>query len=559
MAIDVSEFTRRLLESGLLTEAELQAFVAGLPAGHQPADGEALARELVRYRKLTPFQAQQIDPGKGAELLLGQFLLVEKIGQGGMATVYKAEHRRMKWIAAVKVLSAAALKTSTAVERFRREVEAAARLTHPNIVAAQSAEEAGGRHFLVMEFVEGADLAAIVKKRGPLPVETAVDYLLQAAQGLEFAHAAGVVHRDVKPSNLMVDQNGVVKLLDLGLARIMDSDQDSTAAALTQSGAILGTGDYMSPEQADDTRTAGPAADIYSLGCTLHFLLIGVPVYGGASVLQKLQAHKESPIPSLRAARSDIPASLDAIFQTMVAKRPEDRQASMAQVVVALGAYRQSPGESAGSRPPLAPRLPASVPVFDWPQGVPQGVTPAALGGVGNPGGVSPVPTSPDSPVTSTASGGLDAGDAPTVAAVAPSRRARNGPRLEAPSKSPLAGWFFLLLVLGGMGGGAWYWKTYLAPRGPVRPLILEMRQPEIAGAEIRIDHVKIGTIATGDGEQTIDIPWDGKTHTLRVVKPNFITCTEALLPDRWPGETQATLFVWLDPKFDTGSGEARP
>ena len=207
-----------------------------------------------------------------------------------MGQVFKAEHRRMKRVVAIKMLPPAVTKDAAAVARFQREVEAAAKLSHPNIVAAYDADEANGVHFLVMEYVEGKDLSALVKKDGPLPVAKAVDYVLQAAEGLEFAHGEGVVHRDIKPANLLLDKKGAVKILDMGLARIerplamppLQAELDRHAAA------IMGTVDYMAPEQAHGHAHADARADIYSLGCTLHYLLTGRPPYGGDTVLKRL-------------------------------------------------------------------------------------------------------------------------------------------------------------------------------------------------------------------------------------------------------------------------------
>jgi serine/threonine protein kinase len=210
---------------------------------------------------------------------------------------------------------------------------------HPNVVAALDAREHQGVHYLVMEYVEGQDLATILRERGPLPNEKAVDYIIQAAQGLEYAHKRGIVHRDIKPSNLLLDSEGTVKILDMGLARIAsDAGAGNQPDQLTTSGQVMGTCDYMAPEQAEDTHSVDHRADIYSLGCTLYRLLTGEPLYTGTTLMAVLLAHRENKVPLLSERLPDVPESVDAVFQKMVAKHPDDRYASMAEVIEALQA-----------------------------------------------------------------------------------------------------------------------------------------------------------------------------------------------------------------------------
>ncbi|MDY0168949.1 MAG: serine/threonine-protein kinase, partial [Thermoguttaceae bacterium] len=351
-------FLEDLAESGLMTAEQAAAVLESLPptqsSEQDPGDGCALAARLVRAGRLTRYQAEQLCRGETGMLAFDEYVVLDRLGAGGMGEVLKAEHRSMGRMVAVKVLAPKLVDSPEAVKRFHREVRAAARLIHPNIVAAFDAREHAGRHCLVMEYVEGFDLAQIVKRQGPLPVAEAVDYIVQAARGLQFAHENGIVHRDIKPANLLlqtpsssssraatgVTPRATVKILDMGLARLDDAaggagDNDDQ---LTDSSQMMGTCDYMAPEQAVNTHTVDHRADIYALGCTLYRLVTGKRPYTGATPVQVLMAHREAPIPSLREGRDDVSPQLDAVYRRMVAKRPEDRQRSMAEVIDELSA-----------------------------------------------------------------------------------------------------------------------------------------------------------------------------------------------------------------------------
>ena len=302
-----------------------------------------------------------------------RYRIVELIGRGGMGNVYRAEHRLMNRPVAIKLINSQLIRQPQAVERFRREVQAAAKLTHPNIVTAYDAEQAGNVHFLVMEFVEGTDLASVVKHRGPMSVAEACACIRQAAEGLQHAHEKGMVHRDIKPHNLMLSAEGQVRILDFGLAGFVtesaiegshvrqnvgdthiapqsgDSGYDAppsgdggyevTAAHLTMAGSVMGTPDYIAPEQAKDAHSADIRADIYSLGCTLHFLLTGKPPFVSDNLIAKLKAHAELVPESLTKLRSDVPQELSNIVARMMAKKPAERFQTPAAVAEALAPF----------------------------------------------------------------------------------------------------------------------------------------------------------------------------------------------------------------------------
>ncbi len=289
------------------------------------------------------------------------------LGQGGMGAVYKAEHRRMGRLVALKVISPALVGGDAAVRRFHQEVQAAARLHHPNIVTAHDADQAGGTHFLVMEYVDGVSLDRLVAEKGPLPICEACDYGRQAALGLQHAHEQGMVHRDVKPHNLMCEADGRIKILDFGLARLARAEETAVeaggpagASALTAVGSLMGTADYMAPEQAGDARSADGRADVYSLGCTLYHLLTGrVPFPGGSTRDKVLRPAMEAPA-DLGQLRPGLPAGLNAVVRKMMAKDPAARFRTPAEVAAALAPY-------AARAPPHFAAWPPSQSSPPWP------------------------------------------------------------------------------------------------------------------------------------------------------------------------------------------------
>jgi transglutaminase-like putative cysteine protease len=268
-----------------------------------------------------------------------RYRVLRLLGAGGMGAVYLAQHALMDRPVALKTIKAGLLADPAALARFRQEVKLAARLAHSNIVAAHDADLVGGLHFLVMEFVEGVSLAELVGRRGPLPVAQACAAVRQAALGLQHAHEQNLVHRDIKPGNLMRTAAGQVKILDFGLARLAQRPDQADDEGLTGTNVIMGTGDYIAPEQTHDSHSVDIRADIYSLGCTLYFLLTGRPPFPGGSFLDKIIRHATDTPPPLAALRPEVPAALAAVVERMMAKRPADRFQTPAEVAEALAPF----------------------------------------------------------------------------------------------------------------------------------------------------------------------------------------------------------------------------
>ncbi|HVJ80252.1 MAG TPA: protein kinase [Planctomycetia bacterium] len=323
------------------TEAEecVNAFAAARTAGGgsgRPASATLnvhdLAKELVGRQRATMFQVSALFLQRPGRLVYAdRYEILDKLASGGMGDVYRCVDRETATAVVLKLLPARSAADHELVQRFERETRLLLSLRHPNIVSALAAGREGDCQFLVMEFIDGGDLSKMVKQRGKLPLAEAFKYVIQAAEGLAFAHERGVIHRDVKPSNLVINKEGRVCILDLGLARYEDDDNP-----LTHTGSVLGSVDYMSPEQAFDSKIADHRCDIYSLGCTLYYLLTASHVFEARAMMDKVLAHREKPAPSLKAARPELPAKIDPVFKKMLAKDPAARHATMREAIAAL-------------------------------------------------------------------------------------------------------------------------------------------------------------------------------------------------------------------------------
>jgi eukaryotic-like serine/threonine-protein kinase len=334
-----------LKRSGLVEDDQLESFLKKCAAKHGgsvPDDPEVLAAAMVEEGLLTEWQSKKLLAGKYKGFRLGKYKLLGEVGKGGMSAVYLAEHVLMRRRVAIKVLPKSRVKDSSYLERFRLEARAVAKLDDPHIVRAFDIDNEGDTHYIVMEYVDGQDLHRLVSQSGPLDPDTAADYIAQAATGLAHAHEKNLVHRDIKPANLLVDRVQTVKLLDLGLAKLTEEDQTSLTLANDEN--VLGTADYLAPEQALNSHTADHRSDIYSLGCTLYFLLTGRPPFPEGTISERLLKHQVEEPDSLLKLRPDLPMSLIEICSKMMSKRPELRYETATDVAEKLTGWLASRG-----------------------------------------------------------------------------------------------------------------------------------------------------------------------------------------------------------------------
>lgn len=324
--ISSEKFLRMVAKSGLVESEKvdkLEEKIREKCGGELPKDPKKVARAFKKQGLITDWHIEKLMGGKYKGFFLGKYKLLGHIGTGGMSSVYLAEHMRMHDRRAIKVLPKARVKDSTYLARFQLEAKAIASLNHPNIVLAYDIDNDGDVHYIVMEYIDGLDLQALVKRDGPLDPSTAADWVAQAARGLEHAHTNGVIHRDVKPANLLIDQDGVIRLLDMGLALVTVGDEESLTVANNEN--VLGTADYLAPEQALNSHMVDHRADIYGLGCTLYFLLTGRPPFSDGTLAQRIAKHQTEMPESIRQQRPNVPGELEGICIKMMQKDPQYR------------------------------------------------------------------------------------------------------------------------------------------------------------------------------------------------------------------------------------------
>ena len=330
-------FLQMVAKSGLVDQEASDRLVEKVREklhGSIPENPKKLASYFVKEDLLTDWHVEKLLGGKYKGFFLGKYKLLGHIGTGGMSSVYLAQHTRMGDKRAIKVLPKSRVRDATYLARFHLEAKAIASLNHPNIVLAYDIDNEDDVHYIVMEFVDGIDLQQLVKRDGPLDAALAGDLIRQAARGLEHAHSKGVIHRDVKPANVLIDKDGSVRLLDMGLALVMADEEESLTVANNEN--VLGTADYLAPEQALNSHEVDHRADIYGLGCTLYFLLTGKPPFSDGTLAQRIAKHQtEMPTP-IRQIRTECPGELEGICVKMIQKDPRYRYQSAGDVAEAL-------------------------------------------------------------------------------------------------------------------------------------------------------------------------------------------------------------------------------
>ncbi|MBL8819770.1 MAG: serine/threonine protein kinase [Planctomyces sp.] len=343
LQLTTNSFCQLLEKSQLLTEEQQLRLQTELGKNQALSTASSIANWLIGQGWITQWQAEKLLQARHRGFFLGRYRLLNRIARGGMSTVYAAQHVESRAICALKVLSQSKVNHSSSLPRFYREAQLAARLEHPHIVKVfDVSSDNDGRdeiHFITMELLYGKDLAELVRSMGPRPCRVAADYIRQAALGLEYAHAAGLVHRDIKPGNLFLSEDGTIRILDLGLAQDFESEENLTREYNER---VLGTADYLAPEQAVDSHSADARADLYGLGCTLYFLLTGQPPFNEGTLAQRIIAHQTKPLPSVAAVRGDVPEFLSQLLTQLVVKDRRKRIQSAGEVAQQITAWLDS-------------------------------------------------------------------------------------------------------------------------------------------------------------------------------------------------------------------------
>ncbi|MEM7476848.1 MAG: serine/threonine-protein kinase, partial [Planctomycetota bacterium] len=334
------KFALLVEKSKLSSPEKLEKALEEIRANHDgklPEPASDLADALIEKEIITRWHSDKLILGKYKGFFLGKHKLLGHIGSGGMSSVYLAEHTKMHDLRAIKVLPQSKLGKTSYLARFQQEAKAIASLNHPNIVRAHDIDNEGNTHYIVMEYVDGDDLQTIVKEEGPLDFERVANYTAQSARGLQHAHDVGLIHRDVKPANVLINSKGKVKLLDLGLALFAEDEDASLTMDFNDK--VLGTADYLAPEQALNSHKVDHRADLYGLGCTMYFLLTGHPPFPDGTIAQRIAKHQKEMPPEIRKIRPECPGELEGICWKLLQKDPKFRYGSGTQTAEVLDAW----------------------------------------------------------------------------------------------------------------------------------------------------------------------------------------------------------------------------
>ncbi|QGJ72260.1 Serine/threonine protein kinase [Planctomycetales bacterium 10988] len=341
----LTDYRRFLLQSRLISAQQLDEIVSDLQEHSlgKEVSADTLGRHLIRARRLTSWQHLYLLRGFSG-FHVGSYTLLRSLGRGGMSHVYLAKHRKLDRVVALKIMIPSQASNETVLQRFQHESDAHRSLKHPHIVRAYDSGEHGNMHYMAMEFVNGSDLNRIVGKQGPLSYRKAAHVIAQSARGLGHIHQHGLVHRDIKPANLLMNKQGVVKISDLGVVRLFLPDGESLT--LSGDGRMLGTLDFLSPEQALDPHRIDGRADLYSLGCTMYFLLTGKVPFEATIPAQRLLMHQLHEPPALEQHRPDIPPEIVKVCRKLMAKRPAQRYSNAEEVAKHLEDWLEKAGTS---------------------------------------------------------------------------------------------------------------------------------------------------------------------------------------------------------------------